>query len=490
MPLRAGEVVVAQGSEPDYLYVITQGRCTVTRRASDAGRELQLDVLREGDIFGEGALISGTPQTTSVQMLTNGVLMRLDRTSFERLVRDPTLRMVSYDEARRIVGQGGRWLDVRTQDACTDPGFEGSLDVPHQLLALEAPAFDRTRPYVVYCESGTHSASSAFLLTRLGFDAYVVDGGLEGVRSNPAQTPAVEEIELKGMPMRGTAEPGAVEESVERQGKHTVSLDPVAILDRIHALSAAVGAALATAEKAQKEARAENRHNEDLTRLLGMHRARNSTLQFELERARGDAARRIEADRKRLSQRLRKARRRVRAAGQAAASDREGLEQACVGLERERSELEGKCAELERERGRLERDRGKLEQKCSELAQERGELEDRCHFLERERKSLEQTGTDLGQRCQGMSAEIESTLKMLKYSTAALRDVRHKRRGLEQEFERTRLRLEEALADKDGAVAERRQAESALAAALDAMREDANLLSSLQWDIIAGTSRD
>ena len=54
--LKAGAVVVEQGSPGDYYYVIQSGRCEVSRKASGSGAPVKLAELGGGDSFGEEGL--------------------------------------------------------------------------------------------------------------------------------------------------------------------------------------------------------------------------------------------------------------------------------------------------------------------------------------------------------------------------------------------------------------------------------------------------
>jgi CRP-like cAMP-binding protein len=82
MACRAGETVIQQGDEGDYFYAIVSGRCVVTRETPLNRSGLKLAELAVGDTFGEEALISEAKRNATVTMLTDGVLMRLNKDSF------------------------------------------------------------------------------------------------------------------------------------------------------------------------------------------------------------------------------------------------------------------------------------------------------------------------------------------------------------------------------------------------------------------------
>ena len=97
---KAGEVVIKQGDEGDYFYVIVKGKCVVTRETPLNKEGIKLAELGIGDTFGEEALISEAKRNATVTMLTDGALMRLDKQDFRKLLNEPMLQWVSYEQAR------------------------------------------------------------------------------------------------------------------------------------------------------------------------------------------------------------------------------------------------------------------------------------------------------------------------------------------------------------------------------------------------------
>jgi CRP-like cAMP-binding protein len=67
VPVRAGQEVIKQGEDGDYYYIIKAGRAKVTR-ASKTGAELTLATLKDGDAFGEEALLSEAKRNATVSM--------------------------------------------------------------------------------------------------------------------------------------------------------------------------------------------------------------------------------------------------------------------------------------------------------------------------------------------------------------------------------------------------------------------------------------
>ena len=177
-PCRAGEVVIKQGSEGDYFYIIVSGKCAVTRETPLSRDGIKLAELGVGDTFGEEALIAEAKRNATVTMTTDGVLMRLNKQDFRELMNEPLLQWVSADAARKIISQSGRWLDVRLPSEHQNLAIEGALNVPLYLIRLKLSTLDRNKPYVVYCDTGRRSSAAAYILVERGFDAYVLQGGM------------------------------------------------------------------------------------------------------------------------------------------------------------------------------------------------------------------------------------------------------------------------------------------------------------------------
>ena len=109
---REGDVIIKQGDEGDYFYVITRGRCQVTRETPLNKEGIKLAELVVGDTFGEEALISDAKRNATVIMETDGSLMRLGKDDFKTLLNEPMLEWIDMGEAEQIIQEGGLWLDV------------------------------------------------------------------------------------------------------------------------------------------------------------------------------------------------------------------------------------------------------------------------------------------------------------------------------------------------------------------------------------------
>jgi CRP-like cAMP-binding protein len=178
VPYRAGEIVIKQGDEGDYFYVVVSGKCVVTRETPLNKEGIKLAELTVGDTFGEEALIAEAKRNATITMVTDGVLMRLAKQDFRELMNEPLLQWVSYEQAQEIAARGGKWLDVRLPSEHQNLKIDDSLNIPLYFIRLKLSTLDRNTPYVVYCDTGRRSSAAAYILVERGFDAYVLKGGL------------------------------------------------------------------------------------------------------------------------------------------------------------------------------------------------------------------------------------------------------------------------------------------------------------------------
>lgn len=172
----SGEVIIREGAQGDYYYVIEQGRCIVERMVG--GVSMLLAELKSGDVFGEEALVSDVNRNATVSMKTNGTLLRLAKNDFIALLKQPLLHRVSMDEAKQKIANGGQWIDVRYPSEYQFDRLTGAINIPLAEIRNAFGLLDKSIEFVVYCQSERRSSAAAFLLAQRGFKAYLLSGGL------------------------------------------------------------------------------------------------------------------------------------------------------------------------------------------------------------------------------------------------------------------------------------------------------------------------
>ena len=178
-----GEVVIREGDEGDFYYVIESGRFQVERLVG--GAKVVLAELKSGDAFGEEALVSEAKRNASVISLGEGELLRLGKQDFNALLREPLLRRIAFEEAAEKVRRGALWLDVRYPSEYQYDKLPGAINVPLAEVRNMFAVLDRSKEYVAYCQSGRRSAAAAFLFAQRGFRVWLLEGGLRSAERQP-----------------------------------------------------------------------------------------------------------------------------------------------------------------------------------------------------------------------------------------------------------------------------------------------------------------
>jgi CRP-like cAMP-binding protein len=178
--VKEGEVMMSEGDKPDYFYVIKDGAAAVSRRVG--GKETVIATLGEGHSFGEDALLANTVRNATVTMVKPGRLMRLAKAAFDDVMKPPAVAWLTPAKASIMVRQGAQVLDVRMPEEFAQGAIKGAVNAPLYVLREDAAAkLNKKNKVVVYCNTGERSAAAAFILSKIGFDAYALQGGLSSL---------------------------------------------------------------------------------------------------------------------------------------------------------------------------------------------------------------------------------------------------------------------------------------------------------------------
>ena len=105
--IRDGEFLIEEGQKDEAIHILVDGHMEAVARTA-GGEWVTLQLLREGDMVGEMGFIDGVEHSASLRALGNCELIRLERDSFEELLKtDPQL---TYKVMRAIVREVHRIL--------------------------------------------------------------------------------------------------------------------------------------------------------------------------------------------------------------------------------------------------------------------------------------------------------------------------------------------------------------------------------------------
>ncbi|MGD2117928.1 MAG: cyclic nucleotide-binding domain-containing protein [Chromatiales bacterium] len=188
MPVKKGDLIIKEGDEGDFYYLLNKGQVAVLKR-DENGVDTELTRLGAGASFGEDALLSDSPRSSTVQMLTDGVLLRLSKDDFIELIKHPLSESVTYEEGLKLVEGGAVWLDVRDPEAFEQDHLPGAINMPYKTLRFQIPSLATDRQYIVYSKTGKRGLASAFLFLESGLQVSTLEGGFAAVSKDAAAEP-------------------------------------------------------------------------------------------------------------------------------------------------------------------------------------------------------------------------------------------------------------------------------------------------------------
>lgn len=179
--VQAGETIITQGEEGDCYYLIDDGEAEVIRTDPFTDETCCMGTMGSGDAFGEEALLQGGYRNATINMITPGRLLMLDKANFEELLTPSVVEEVLPERALAMVNNGEAcWLDCRYDMEYEESRIPGTLFAPLDRLRAESQHLDPDETYIVYCRSGRRSKAAAFLLRERHINALSLTGGIKG----------------------------------------------------------------------------------------------------------------------------------------------------------------------------------------------------------------------------------------------------------------------------------------------------------------------
>lgn len=93
--VKSNEIIFEQNSKGNAFFIVSSGRLEI------AINGVRVSIIKEGDSFGELALIHDTPRTATVRSLLNSNLWVLDRRTFRSILEE--LSVVNYNENKSFI---------------------------------------------------------------------------------------------------------------------------------------------------------------------------------------------------------------------------------------------------------------------------------------------------------------------------------------------------------------------------------------------------
>lgn len=131
--LEAPQRIIQQGDDGDCLYVIEDGRLECKINKPGTGEEIVVKTCEAGDAFGELALLYNCPRAASVDSVVPSLMWKLDRETFNAIVKDAASRKrekyESFLKSVQVLETVGQYEISQLADALTRMTFSAGQTV-------------------------------------------------------------------------------------------------------------------------------------------------------------------------------------------------------------------------------------------------------------------------------------------------------------------------------------------------------------------------
>ena len=205
--VKKGDQIIRQDTKAEEFFILLEGEAEVWREELEDDEPQMVALLGSGDTFGEEALIIGGARNASIQMTTDGRLLKLSKSDFDELVSTPGLRSVNPEIAQTMVDNGAEIIDVRYEEEYEESFIPGSVLIPLPDLRNHIASLDKDKEYLILCAAGLRASAAALLLRQQDINAVVIEGG---IKTWPFETAKSMELELMMFDFCPFAQRGAI----------------------------------------------------------------------------------------------------------------------------------------------------------------------------------------------------------------------------------------------------------------------------------------
>jgi CRP/FNR family transcriptional regulator, cyclic AMP receptor protein len=131
-----GQFVFMPGDRADCVYILKKGRIKLSVLAA-SGKEIAIDIIQPGEMFGEFALVDERSRSNMAQALDDVSASALDKRDFVRLLESLPKLALNYI---RMVGDRRRRMEKKLSDITSKDVAARVCELLHELSAGDDPA--------------------------------------------------------------------------------------------------------------------------------------------------------------------------------------------------------------------------------------------------------------------------------------------------------------------------------------------------------------
>jgi CRP/FNR family transcriptional regulator len=140
-----GEFIYTPGDRADFVYILKQGRVKLSV-LSESGKEIAIDIIQPGEIFGEFALVDESPRSNMAQALDDLLVWVFSKRDFTHLLTVQPKLALSYI---RLVGDRRRRMEKKLSDITSKAVSARACELLHELSTSAAELEAAPTDYIV-----------------------------------------------------------------------------------------------------------------------------------------------------------------------------------------------------------------------------------------------------------------------------------------------------------------------------------------------------
>jgi len=140
-----GEFIYIPGDRADFVYILRHGRIKLSVLA-ESGKEIAIDIIQSGEIFGEFALVDESPRSNMAQALDDILMWMFPKRDFTHLLTAQPKLAMSYI---RLVGDRRRRMEKKLSDITSKAVSARVCELLHEVATSAAEVEAAASDYLV-----------------------------------------------------------------------------------------------------------------------------------------------------------------------------------------------------------------------------------------------------------------------------------------------------------------------------------------------------
>jgi len=140
-----GEFIYMPGDRADFVYILKHGRVKLSV-LSESGKEIAIDIIQPGEIFGEFALVDESQRSNMTQALDDVLMWVFSKHDFTKLLTSLPMLALSYI---KLVGDRRRRMEKKLSAITSKPVSGRICELLHELSTSSAEFETVSTDYIV-----------------------------------------------------------------------------------------------------------------------------------------------------------------------------------------------------------------------------------------------------------------------------------------------------------------------------------------------------